>query len=111
MSNRHNEGRQIMLRSRILAATVVLAGLAATACSKSDVVTAPGTVTNNASSAAQFNHMGDSVLASGGSTSDAAPFYGAAGVIGQSPNSTAISVSVDGASISMNAVAVAMEVV
>jgi hypothetical protein len=98
-----------MLRSHALAAgTILVAGLAAVACS--NAVTSPGAGTTSATAAAQFNRMGDSVLASGGTAGDAAPFYGAAGVIGQSPNVATITVSVDGASVSMSAVAVAMEV-
>ena len=90
------------------AGTVLLAGLAAAACSSGP--TTPATGGTNTSAAAQFNHMGDSVLASGGSVSDAAPYYGAAGVIGQSPSVAAIAVSIDGNTVSMSAVAVAMEV-
>ena len=72
---------------------------------------ATSTTTTTAAAAVQFNHMGDSVLATGGSASDAAPFYGAAGVIGESPNVATIPVSIDGHAVSMSAVAVAMEVV
>ena len=98
-----------MPRSRTLAAgAIFVAGLAVVACS--NALTSPGTGPTSTAAAAQFNHMGDSVLASGGSASDAAPFYGAAGVIDQSPNVATISVSIDGAAVSMSAVAVAMEV-
>src|ERR1039457_204347 len=109
MNNRHNPGRRIMPRSRTLAAgAIFVAGLAVVACS--NALTSPAPAPTSTAAAAQFNHMGDSVLASGGSASDAAPFYGAAGVIDQSPNVATISVSIDGAAVSMSAVAVAMEV-
>jgi hypothetical protein len=98
-----------MLKPGSLAGGAILvAGLAAAACSSGP--TMPVSTGTNATAAALFNHMGDSVVASGGTVSDAAPYYGAAGVIGESPNVVAIPVSVDGATISMNAVAVAMEV-
>ena len=101
-----------MLSARTFAAgTILVAGLAAAACSSDSSSTGPGPVTSNATAAAQFNHMGDSVLAAGGTASDAAPFYGAAGVLGQSPLATTISVNIDGSAVSMSAVAVAMEVV
>jgi hypothetical protein len=93
------------------AGSLIVASLAA-ACSGTDMATLPpGSQTSTtATAAAQFNHMGDSVLAAGGSASDAAPFYGAAGVIGESPNVGSVSMSIDGSAITMNAVAVAMAI-
>ena len=98
-------------RSCVLAGTALIAGLAAVACSRSDMGTAP--VNNNnatVTAAAQFNHMGDSIVAAGGSSSDAAPFYGAAAVIGQAPTFQTISVMIDDTATTMNAVAVAEEI-
>ncbi|HXD21738.1 MAG TPA: hypothetical protein VN613_00160 [Gemmatimonadaceae bacterium] len=97
-------------RSAALAGTALLAGLAAVACSRSDLSTSPtGTVASNAA-AAQFNQMGDSIRAAGGSANDAAPFYGAAAVIGQAPNIQTVSIMIDDTATTMNAVAVAEEI-
>lgn len=96
-------------RSVVLAGTTLLAALVAAACSH-DASTAPINSAANALAAAQFNKMGDSVLAAGGSASDAAPFFGAAGVIDRAPGIQTISVTIDGTATTMNAVAVAVEI-
>ncbi len=101
-----------MSRSSLLFAGSALATtLAIAGCSHDDMSTSPFDSSANLTAAAQFNHMGDSVLAAGGSASDAAPFYGAAGVIDKVHDIATISVSIDGTVTSMNAVAVATEVV
>jgi hypothetical protein len=97
-------------RSFTLAVTALAAGMAVAACSRSDLATAPLTGTANAAAAAQFNRMGDSVIAAGGSPSDAAPFYGAAGVLDQAPDFQSVSIDIDGTATPMNAVAVAVEI-
>jgi hypothetical protein len=94
----------------VLAGTALLAGLAAAACSRSDVATSPANTGATVTAASQFNKMGDSVIAAGGSASDAAPYYGAAAVIGQAPNIQTISVMIDDTATTMNAVAVAEEI-
>jgi hypothetical protein len=60
--------------------------------------------------AAQFNLLGDSVIASGGTSADAAPFYGAAGVVGLAPEIAPVSIKVDGEDVKFNAVAIAVEI-
>jgi hypothetical protein len=97
-------------RSCVLAGTALAAGLAAVACSRSDTGTAPVNNSANVIAAAQFNHMGDSIVAAGGSANDAAPFYGAAAVIGQAPTFQTVSVMIDGTATPMNAVAAAVEI-
>jgi hypothetical protein len=97
-------------RAVVMAGTALFAAAVAAACSRHDVPTSLTNGTANATAAAQFNQMGDSVLAAGGSASDAAPFFGAAGVIGRAPGIQTISVTVDGTATTMNAVAVAVEI-
>lgn len=94
----------------VLAGTACLAGLAAVACARSDLSTAPPVISPSNSVAAQFNRMGDSIRAAGGTADDAAPFYGAAAVIGQSPTFQSVSVMIDDTATMMNAVAVAEEI-
>lgn len=97
-------------KSLVVTGAALAAGLAAAACSRSDMGTAPTNNTANLTVAAQFNHMGDSVRAAGGSASDAAPFYGAAAVVGQAPSIQTVSVMIDDTATTMNAVAVAEEI-
>jgi hypothetical protein len=97
-------------KSFVLAGTALIAGLAAVACSRSDAGTAPVNDGANVTAAAQFNHMGDSIVAAGGSANDAAPFYGAAAVVGQAPTFQTVSVMIDDTATTMNAVAVAEEI-
>ena len=97
-------------RAVVMAGTAVFAAAVAAACSRHDIPTSLTNGTANATAAAQFNQMGDSVLAVGGSASDAAPFFGAAGVIDRAPGIQTISVTVDGTATTMNAVAVAVEI-
>jgi hypothetical protein len=97
-------------KAAALAGTALIAGLAAVACARSDTGTAPINNTGSVTAAAQFNHMGDSIVAAGGSASDAAPFYGAAAVVGQAPTFQTISLMIDDTATTMNAVAVAEEI-
>lgn len=97
-------------KSLIVTGTALAAALAAVACSRSDTATSPVNTGATVTAAAQFNKMGDSVIAAGGSSSDAAPFYGAAAVVGQAPGIQTISVMIDDTATTMNAVAVAEEI-
>jgi hypothetical protein len=79
------------------------------ACSHDGTPTSPAGTTS-ATIAAQFNRMGDSVLASGGSTADAAPFYGAAGLAGLAPQITTVTIDIDGTPTKLSAVALAIQI-
>jgi len=97
--------RPLVLRSAALACVCTLAG----ACSREAAPTSPvGTVP--ATVAAQFNRMGDSVLASGGSAADAAPYFGAAGLAGLAPEIATVTVVIDGTPTKLSAIASAIEI-
>ena len=97
--------RPLALRFAALACVCTLAG----ACSHDTVPTSPaGTV--SATVAAQFNRMGDSVLASGGSAADAAPYYGAAGLAGLAPVIASVTITIDGTPTTLSAIASAVEI-
>ncbi|MFI5231478.1 MAG: hypothetical protein ACHQSE_03085 [Gemmatimonadales bacterium] len=97
-------------RSLAVAGTALAAAFAAYACARSDLSTSPANVVAIDSAAAEFNMMGDSIRTAGGSANDAAPFYGAAAVIGQAPKFQTVSVMIDDTATTMNAVAVAEEI-
>lgn len=97
-------------KSLVLTGTALAAALVAVACARSDLSTSPANAVAIDSAAAQFNMMGDSIRAAGGSANDAAPFYGAAAVIGQAPKFQTVSVMIDDTATTMNAVAVAEEI-
>lgn len=97
-------------KSFVVTGTAIAAAVVAVACSRSDVSTSPANVVASDSAAAQFNQMGDSIRAAGGSANDAAPFYGAAAVIGQAPKFQTISLMIDDTATTMNAVAIAEEI-
>ena len=94
---------------RTLAAPLLAVTAFVTACSRAEAPTTP-VADGSASIAATFNSMGDSVIASGGSTEDAAPFYGAAGLAALSPNVTSLMIDVDGTPTKFDGLAVATEI-
>jgi hypothetical protein len=97
--------RSVIPTSIVAAAACALAA----ACSSDTSPTSPGN-SSPVAVAAQFNHLGDSVMASGGTSADAAPFYGAAGVVGLVPEISTLSIKVDGADVKFNTIAIAVEI-
>ena len=97
--------RPLALKSAALACVCSLAG----ACSHETAPTSPAGTTS-VTVAAQFNRMGDSVLASGGSAADAAPYFGAAGLAGLAPEITTITIDIDGTPTKLSAIASAIEI-
>jgi len=99
-----------MTRPRsVLAALAFVATVLAGGCSSDVAPTSSGGMADT-TLAARFNHMGDSVIAAGGSASDAAPFYGAAGLAGLSSAVATVSVSIDGTPTTLSAIASAVEI-
>lgn len=96
------------MRSRQFTLVAVSLGALAVACS-TDRPTSPRD-TDPVSAAAEFNRLGDSVMAAGGASADAAPFYGAAGVVGLAREITTVAINVDGEEVKLNAIAIAVEI-